>query len=124
MMPYRVIMLGGILGTLLRWLVGLLLPVVANATGCLVIGLFACLTDPVHGMRVGPRLRLFVMTGICGGYTTFSGFGLDTLGLLQGEPRQAAVYVGASLASWLAAVWIGDAFGRPLRALWKKARVR
>lgn len=133
MMPYRVIVLGGILGSLLRWLVGLVLPAVdgfpwptffANATGCLIIGLFACFTDPIHGVRVGPRLRLFVMTGICGGYTTFSGFGLDTFALLQGEPRLAAIHVAASLASWLAAVWIGDALGRPLRALWKKTQVR
>jgi fluoride exporter len=112
-------MLGGVIGSLLRWLVGLLLPpgagglpwaiFAANASGCLVIGLYAALTGPDGRLFVGPRMRQFVMTGICGGYTTFSGFSLETLQLVSsGDVHSAALYVALSLASWLAAVWLGD----------------
>ena len=107
------------IGSLLRWLVALLLTPVAdglpwaifaaNASGCLVIGFYAALTGPDGRLFVGPRTRQFVMTGICGGYTTFSGFSLDTLHLVSmDDARSAGLYVALSLVSWLAAVWAGD----------------
>jgi CrcB protein len=50
------------------------------------------------------------MTGICGGYTTFSGFSIETVRfLLSHELGAAAIYIAASLVSWLVAVWAGDA---------------
>jgi CrcB protein len=82
----------------------------ANVTGCFVIGFYAELTGPNGRVFAGPRARLFVTTGICGGYTTFSGFAIETLRfLLGGEQREAAIYVAASLVSWLFAVWLGEA---------------
>lgn len=112
-------MLGGVIGSLLRWLVSLALPLIdgglpwatfaANASGCFVIGFYAALTGPDGRLFVGPRMRQFVMTGICGGYTTFSGFSLETFRFLTAaDLRSAALYVGISLASWLACVWLGD----------------
>lgn len=116
---YGAVMLGGVIGSLLRWLVSLALPPLegglpwatfaANASGCLVIGFYAALTGPDGRIFVGPRTRQFVMTGICGGYTTFSGFSLETFHFMsRGDWRPAALYLSISLASWLVAVWLGD----------------
>jgi len=115
---YGAVTLGGVIGSLLRWLVALLLPIVsgglpwatftANASGCFVIGFYAALTGPDGRLFVGPRMRQFVMTGICGGYTTFSGFSLETFGFLSGgDLHSAALYLILSLMSWLVAVWLG-----------------
>jgi CrcB protein len=116
---YGAVTLGGIIGSLLRWAVGLMLPATvgaipwatlfANVTGCLAIGFFATLTGPDGRLFVGPRARQFFMTGICGGYTTFSAFSLETLQLaLSGDAGLALLYLALSLAGWLAAVWLGD----------------
>ena len=117
---YGMVMLGGVVGSLLRWLVALLLPqsqgglpwgtFAANASGCFVIGFYAALTGPDGRVFVGPLVRQFVMIGICGGYTTFSSFSLETLHFLVARDYgSAALYIAISLASWLAAVWLGDA---------------
>jgi CrcB protein len=122
---YGVVTLGGVIGSLLRWALALVLPMaegdlpwatfVANASGCLVIGFYAALTGPDGRLFVGPRMRQFVMIGICGGYTTFSGFSLETFQFLStGDGRSAALYLSISLASWLAAIWLGDVLARQL----------
>lgn len=125
---YGAVMAGGVLGSLLRWLVALAIPIVEgglpwatlliNVSGCLFIGFYAALTGPDGRLFVGPRMRQFVMTGICGGYTTFSSFSLETMRLaLSGHEGLAALYVGLSLAGWLAAVWLGDALAGRLNIL-------
>jgi CrcB protein len=125
---YGAVTLGGILGSLLRWLVSLALPAVEgglpwatfliNVSGCLFIGFYSALTGPDGRLFVGPRMRQFVMTGMCGGYTTFSGFSLETMRLiLSGNAWPAVLYVGMSLAGWLVAVWLGDAFALRLNTL-------
>jgi CrcB protein len=122
---YAWVVAGGILGSLLRWLVALVLPqvdggfpwptLVANVTGCFVIGFYSALTAPDGRLFVDPRTRQFVMTGICGGYTTFSGFSIEMLRLLQaGDAGQAAVYLAVSVTTWLLAVWLGDIAARRL----------
>jgi len=122
---YGVVTLGGVIGSLLRWAVSFMQPwaegglpwatFAANASGCLVIGFYAAFTGPDGRLFVGPRTRQFVMTGICGGYTTFSGFSLETFRFLStGDGRSAALYLSISLASWLAAVWLGDVVARRL----------
>jgi CrcB protein len=122
---YFSVIAGGILGSLLRWLVALILPAIdggfpwptlfANVTGCFVIGLYAGLTGPDGRLFVDPRTRQFVMTGICGGYTTFSGFTVEMLRFVQGgDVPQAAIYLGTSVLSWLFAVWLGDIAARRL----------
>jgi CrcB protein len=73
-----------------------------------VIGFFASLTGPGGRVMVTPDVRQFVMAGVCGGYTTFSAFSLQTLTLAQhGEVFRAGLNVGASVTLCLVAVWLG-----------------
>ena len=94
MLNYLWIMLGGALGTGARyWLsgfaaqrVGEVFPVgtlIVNITGSFVIGFFAAMVDPLGPFLVSPRFRQFFTIGICGGYTTFSSFSLQTFELMQ-----------------------------------------
>lgn len=77
-----------------------------NVAGCLVIGVLAGLAER-HALS-NPGLRLFLFTGLLGGFTTFSAFGLETLFLLRrGEPWVAVAYVGGSVLLGLLAVWLG-----------------
>ena len=79
-----------------------------NVTGSFIIGFFATLTGPNGRLYVGSTARQFVMTGICGGYTTFSSFSLQTLNLMNdGEWFRAGANVGLSVALCLIAVWAG-----------------
>jgi CrcB protein len=89
---------------------------VVNVLGSFIIGYFGTLTGPEGRLYVPFEYRLFVMTGFCGGYTTFSSFSLQTLGLMQGaEWGLAAANVAASVALCLLAVWLGHlAAGAPL----------
>jgi len=60
-----------------------------------------------------PSARLFWMTGVCGGFTTFSAFSLETFSLVrQGEAMRAAIYTAASLMLCGLAVVGGAALGR------------
>lgn len=77
-----------------------------NVSGCLVMGFLATAwTGPV---LIREEYRIAVLTGVLGGYTTFSSFGRETLALvLDGEWWQAGFYVGGSVVLSLLAVWIG-----------------
>ena len=115
---YAAVIAGSVIGAVLRAMVSLVLPAAlgafpwstlfVNITGSFVIGFYAALAGPQGRLRAGPRQRAFVMTGICSGYTTFSMFSLETVRLWQaGHPPTAAFYVGLSLITWFAAVWLG-----------------
>ena len=90
---YAAVIAGGVVGSLMRWLVALVLPAAAggfpwptlfaNVTGSFIIGFYAGLTGPDGRLFVDPRTRQFVMTGICGGYTTFSGFSIEMLRFVE-----------------------------------------
>ena len=111
--------LGGGLGSGLRYLIsgavaqrfGESFPwgtLVANVTGSLVIGFFATLTGPDGRWLVSPGARIFFMIGICGGYTTFSSFSLQTLSLARdGEWFRAGANAVLSFTVCMAAVWLG-----------------
>ena len=118
---YAAVAAGSVIGSVLRWLVGLALPsgtLLVNLTGSFAIGFFAGMTAPGGRWFVGPRSRQFFMTGVCGGYTTFSMFSLETLLMLQqGKLVAAASYVALSLTAWLGAVWAGDALAMRLNRL-------
>lgn len=89
-----------------------------NVIGSFVIGFFGELTGPDGRVFVGATARQFVMVGICGGYTTFSSFSLQTLNLLNdGEWLRSGCYVGGSVALCLIAVWAGHALAVGLNGL-------
>ncbi len=109
---------GGAIGTLARYgLATLMAPVsqslpwgtiAINIGGSFVIGAFGTFTLATGRYPVPDTIRLFVMVGICGGFTTFSSFSLQTFDLLRaGAPGRAAVNVAVSVALCLAAVAAG-----------------
>jgi fluoride exporter len=126
---YAAVIAGSVIGAVLRATASLALPAVlgtgfpwgtlfVNITGSFVIGFYATLTGPDGRMLAGPRQRQFVMTGICGGYTTFSMFSLETLRLWQsGHPTAAGLNVVISIVTWLAAVWLGHSLAARLNRL-------
>jgi len=103
---------GGFLGSVARYGISVLMApwtgtfpwatLAINIAGCFLIGLLM----PMLEQR--PEGVVFVVTGILGGFTTFSAFGHETHRLAQGSnPWMAAVYVAASVGAGLAAVWVG-----------------
>ncbi|MGA3170254.1 MAG: fluoride efflux transporter CrcB [Chthoniobacteraceae bacterium] len=117
---------GGALGTILRfWLGGVIAQafgerfptgtLVINVTGSMVIGFFAAMTGPEGRMIVKPLGRQFFMIGVCGGYTTFSSFSLQTLNLArEGQWGYAGLNVGLSVLLCLVGVWLGYIAGEAL----------
>ena len=80
----------------------------ANVIGSFVIGAYAALSRPDGRLRAGARLNQFVMTGFCGGFTTFSVFSLETYLLAAGgDYGLAAGNLAGSVLAWLLAVWAG-----------------
>jgi fluoride exporter len=126
---YISVALGSIVGAVGRFLVSVLFvsqfgdgfpwgTLFVNVTGSFVIGFYAALTGPDGRLFVSARQRLFVMVGICGGYTTFSAFSLETLRLVQsGRGQTALVYLVVSAVTWIASVWIGHALAARLNRL-------
>lgn len=109
---------GGALGSVARYVVSAVVlarlaawrfPVgtfAVNIAGCLLIGVLAALTLK-HDLFT-PSTRLFLFTGVAGGFTTFSSFGLETFQLLRrGEVLWAGSYVVASVVVGLLALWLG-----------------
>ncbi|HKG83617.1 MAG TPA: fluoride efflux transporter CrcB [Beijerinckiaceae bacterium] len=84
--------------------------IIVNVAGSFVIGLFATLTAPDGRVAASSEARLFVMVGLCGGYTTFSAFSLQSLVLARaGEWIGLGMNIGLSVVLCLAAVWLGHA---------------
>lgn len=116
---------GGAIGSVLRWAVivaagarfGLAFPwgtLAVNLVGSFVIGVIAeAATGPVAG--ISPGVRLFLATGICGGFTTFSTFSLDVLTLTRdGAGGLAFAYVAGSVVLGFGAVYLGVVAARLL----------
>jgi CrcB protein len=125
---YGLVALGSVIGGEARYLAGVLLQVLGpgfpwatlfvNGTGSFVIGFYAALTGPDGRVFASSRQRQFVMTGICGGYTTFSAFSLETFQLLRaGHALTALLNVGISVVGWLMAVWLGHALATRINRL-------
>ncbi len=120
-MGYALVFVGGGIGAVLRMLVGRLSllwwgaafpwgTLIVNVAGSFAIGLLAGI---FAAFETGQPLRLFLATGLLGGFTTFSAFSLDALTLWQrGEPALAAAYVLGSVLLSLAAITAGLALGR------------
>jgi len=119
MVMYLWIGLGGALGSMARyWCSGFVAErigetfpwgtLLVNVVGSFIIGFFATLTGPDGRMLAGSTARQFVMTGILGGYTTFSSFSLQTLNLARdGEWLRAGANIVLSVVLCLLAVWLG-----------------
>ena len=112
--------LGGALGSMARfWVSGLVATsvggtfpwgtIIINITGSFVIGLFSGLMSPPEGRWLASsNTRVFLTYGICGGYTTFSSFSLQTLTLAQDRQwARAGANVGLSVVLCLMGVWLG-----------------
>jgi CrcB protein len=116
---YFAVAAGGALGTLARyWLSGVIAntfgqtfpwdTLAINIAGSFAIGFFAALTGPNGRLLVGGTTRQFVIIGLCGGFTTFSAFSLQTLNLVnEGEWLAAGGNAVGSVVLCLAAAWLG-----------------
>ncbi len=113
--------LGGMLGSMLRYAAALLVKNSApgfpyatfavNITGSFVIGLIAGLA--LKENQISWDWKLFLSTGICGGFTTFSALSLEGVALLQQQRYGVfAVYFTASILLGLAAAWVGILSGK------------
>jgi CrcB protein len=121
--PYVWIALGAAIGGMARYglsgvvgnWIGATFPwgtLVVNVTGCFIIGIINTLTGPDGRLLVPLNARLFFIVGICGGYTTFSSFSLETLNLVQnGEWFAASGYIIGSVVFCMIGVRLGHIAG-------------
>ena len=115
---------GGAIGSMARYLLGLWTlqrwgpgfpwgTLGVNITGSFLIGLLAELIMRKFG--ASPEMRLFLITGVLGGYTTFSAFSLDAITLFErGDPALALIYIAASVVLSILAVFAGLALMRAM----------
>lgn len=117
MLNCLIVALGGGIGACLRYLIGLIplkepfiFPVktlVINLLGCFFIGLIAALA--VKSSSLSPKTVLFIKTGLCGGFTTFSTFALETETLIKtGHIGLAVIYVALSLFAGVGLAFAGQ----------------
>lgn len=108
------IALGGAVGSILRYL---MVSAIGAPLGTAVVNVLGSFIIGVLFVVLGSRdsWQVLLMTGLMGGFTTFSAFSLDTLKLVEaGQPLQAAAYVMGSVALSLIAVALGVALTRGL----------
>ncbi len=123
-MKYLWVGLGGALGSIARYVVGLVVyermgtrfpygTFVINVSGCFIIGLVLTMLDERLGLS--PAWREAIPIGFVGAFTTFSTFEYETLRAVQhGQGATALTYVAGSVALGFAAVWAGAMVGKIL----------
>ena len=126
---YFWVAIGGAIGSIARFwcsgvaakLIGETFPwgtLIVNVVGSFIIGFAATAMGPDGRMFFGGTARQFVMTGFCGGYTTFSSFSLQTLNLMNdGQWLYAFGNVGLSVALCFLSVWLGHISAVNLNAM-------
>jgi CrcB protein len=119
MNPFVLVAAGGALGSVARYWLALLVlratgsgfpwgTVLINITGSFVIGYFAIVSAAGGRMPAPESARAFVIAGLCGGFTTFSAFSLQTIELLRaGQGMRALANVAASVTLCLLATALG-----------------
>lgn len=118
MIDIFVIGIGGFVGSVSRYLLsikvqqflaGAMFPfgtILVNISGCLIIGFISGFSENVA--LLSPRTRFFLITGVLGGYTTFSAFGNETFNLIrENELILALINVGIQVIVGVIAVWLG-----------------
>ncbi len=126
MLSFVWVALGGAIGSVLRYGVNLAASrllghdfpwatLTVNVVGSFLMGLFTALMAEKFADQ--PDLRLFLTTGVLGGFTTFSAFSLDVFGLVhRGESSMAVIYALASVVLSITAVFSGFVISRLLTA--------
>lgn len=116
-----VVGVGGFIGAVCRYLIGLIplkeggaFPIktfIINVLGSFFIGIIAALA--LKNDSLNPRIVLFLKVGICGGFTTFSSFALETSDLIKnGNVRIALLYAILSVAAGIITVFAGGEMSR------------
>ena len=118
---------GGAIGSAVRYLLGAAIQsragagfplgtLLINITGSLLLGFL--LRYALETISITPEMRLFLTTGFCGGYTTFSTFSYETARLIEdGDYTRAAWYVGLSVVVSLGGTFLGFSLARGLLSL-------
>jgi fluoride exporter len=108
---------GGAVGSILRYLCQRwinetyqhtfpLATFLVNITGCLLIGVFYAMAE--KGSILTPQARLLLVTGFCGGFTTFSTFAFENVSLLRsGDLLYSLLYISGSVVLGVLAVYLG-----------------
>lgn len=116
--------LGGFVGAVARYLLGLItvgegfpvMTLLINIVGAIAIGVVFEVAN--GGTGLAPGIVLFLKTGVCGGFTTFSAFSLESVNLLeQGRYGAGALYIVASVVLCLVGVVCGRTLVRAFRSL-------
>ena len=108
---------GGFAGAALRYLIGLfpvsetmIFPIktfLINIAGCVAIGLIAAAVS--RNAEINPHMLLFLKVGLCGGFTTFSTFGLETADLMKaGHMGMAFLYIALSVIVGVAVIFAAE----------------
>ena len=135
MKRYYLVAIGGGIGSLVRFgITQFMAPMavwaplsilIINASGCFIISFLNFVSDPSGNIYLGPRSRLFLLVGFCGGYTTFSSFSLISFNAV----RHAVLLdlwlnIGLSHILCLLSVWLGAIAAAPFpRVLRRVARL-
>jgi fluoride exporter len=118
MRKYLLVALGGGIGSIARFLCGVLLSnvhlwpptaiLLINVSGSFLIGFLHFLSDPAGRIYLGPGSRLFLLVGFCGGYTTFSSFSLACFGAIRlADWNSVVLNIGLSNSLCLLGAWLG-----------------
>ena len=116
-MNFLYVAMGGAIGAMARYAISLIpvktvfpvLTFLTNFIGAALIGFIIGLASIKQ--ELSPRAVLFLKTGVCGGFTTFSTFSAETLSLFEnGRPLVALCYAFLSVAACVMGVWLGQFF--------------
>src|SRR6516165_5366915 len=124
MKRYYLVAIGGGIGSLVRFgITQFMAPMavwaplsilIINASGCFIISFLNFVSDPSGNIYLGPRSRLFLLVGFCGGYTTFSSFSLISFNAVrQGILWDLWLNIGLSQLLCLLSVWLGAIVAAP-----------